>query len=505
MLSKYRLMALHSIQVEKHVLGGVFHHPEAFPDIESFVTEKAFAVRPHDVIWGVIKSTLSSNEKLDKVLVAQKIKNLGITFKEDINIFDYIDAITFAPITREATIDAARELVKLRALRDLDEACEEVQKHIKKSVNEPLDKIVTECDAIYGSKITDFEYVKEPEELFFDIYDLVEERGKKPIEDSGLIWPYPEFNRCYGGARGGNIYAIASRPGQGKTTWLSYTAIEMGRLNSCPVLILDTEMSTEETKFRTAAGFSGIPLWHLETGNWAKNPAYVEKVRDTVRGLKMRKDVYHYHVGNKTVDEVCAIIRRWYLTKVGRGNKCVVVYDYLKLTGEKLSGHWAEHQALGEKVDKFKRISEEFNFPFLTAIQLNRSGENTGRQSTDVTDDGSAVSQTDRLQWFCTYLGIFRRRTEDEMVLDTPQSGTHKLIEVKARYQGRDAAGHQDFIRRYFPQDNKWKYIRNFLSFDIQNFSVHDRGSARDAIARQNATFQAGSPPAPTQIAQDTL
>jgi hypothetical protein len=124
----------------------------------------------------------------------------------------------------------------------------------------------------------------------------------------------------------------------------------------------------------------------------------------------------------------------------------------------------------------------------MTAIQLNRTGENTGRQSNNVVDDGSAVSLSDRLQWFATYLGIFRRKTEDEITLDTPDSGTHKLIEVKARYQGREAAGHQDFILRDFP-DGSRKWVRNYLNFDIENFSVVEQGTLRDSIMRQNAQF----------------
>jgi replicative DNA helicase len=495
-------MALHSVQVERHVLGGLIQNPEVITDLE-FVSERDFCAKPHDVIYSCIRSSFLNNEKIDTVLLAQKIKNLGISFKEDINIFDYIESIAFAPITPKVTIEAAKELVKLRALRDIEETCESIRKHVNKSAHQDLEKTIVEVDAMYGEKIDSFDFVQEPEDLFSDIYETIEETGNNPNEDVGLIMPYPEFNRFYGGLRGGNVYAIASRPGQGKTTWLNYTAAEVSRLNSCPVLLLDTEMSTKEIKFRSAAAFSGVPLWYLETGNWRKNTDYEEKVRSKIKELKKTYRVYHYHVGNKNVDQVCSIIRRWYLSVVGRGKKALVCYDYLKLTGEKLSNNWAEHQALGEKVDKFKRIHEELNIPFLTAIQLNRSGENTGRQSNNVIDDGSAVSQSDRLQWFATYLAIFRRKTEDELVLDTPDSGTHKLIEIKARYQGREAAGHQDFILRDFP-DGSRKYIRNYINFDIQNFGVEERGSLRDSIQRQNAQFLVQDPPS-RAATEDTL
>lgn len=481
-------MALYSFQIEKHFLGGLIQNPEVFTEVEGFIEEKTFYSELHGTIYSCFRSAFLAQEKIDKVLLAQKIKNIGISVKGDIDIFSYIEAISFTQITAKATLDAAKELSKLMVLRKVELTCDKIKESIHKNVNEPLQSIITSADSLYSGTVSNFDFVKEPEELFFDIYEEIEKTGNNQIEETGLVWPYPEFNRLYGGARGGNVYAIAARPAQGKSTFLSYTAIEMGKLNGVPVLYLDTEMSTKEVKFRTAAAFSGVPLWYLETGKWRNSPEYVDKVRNQLKNLKNHGKFYHYHVGNRNVDEVCSIIRRWYLSVVGRGNKCIVVYDYLKLTGEKMSQNWAEHQVLGEKVDKFKRISEELDFPLITAIQLNRSGENTGRQSSDFSDDGSAIAQTDRLQWFATYLAIFRRRTEDEMILDTLESGTHKLIEIKGRFQGRDAAGHQNFIRRTMP-DGKVKYVRNFLNFDVNNFAIIPRGSLIDSIARQNASF----------------
>jgi len=494
-------MPLHSLQIEKHVLAGLIQNQDAISEIESFVSEKDFVAQPHSTIYSCIRSSFLQNEKIDKVILAQKIKNLGISFKDNIDIFSYVESISFASITKDATLKACRELVKLRALRDIEESCNRIKDHVNKSANQELNTTISEVDAIYGEKIISFDNDGKPADLFQDILEMVEERGNNPQEENGLTTPYPEFNRCYGGLRGGNIYAIASRAGQGKTTILNDWANESGRINKVPVLILDTEMTTEEIKFRTAAANSGVPLWYLESGNWRKNPDYVEKVRKHLKNLKKDYRTYHYYVGNKNVDEVCSIIRRWYLNVVGRGNKAIVVYDYLKLTGEKLAQNWAEHQALGEKVDKLKRISVEFDFPLLTAIQLNRSGENTNKKAQDVTDDGSAIALSDRLMWFTTYLGIFRRRTEDEMVMDTPESGTHKLIEIKARYQGRNAAGHNNLIRRTFP-DGTQKYVPNFINFNINNFKIEERGSLLDTINRQNSQFLVADQPT---IREETL
>ena len=96
----------------------------------------------------------------------------------------------------------------------------------------------------------------------------------------------------------------------------------------------------------------------------------------------------------------------------------MIIYDYVKMTGERVGQNWAEHQAIGDKIDKLKKISEEINAPLFTAIQLNRSGENQNRRGSDIVDDSSAISLSDRLQWFASFVAIFRRKTLDEIASD---------------------------------------------------------------------------------------
>ena len=75
----------------------------------------------------------------------------------------------------------------------------------------------------------------------------------------------------------------------------------------------------------------------------------------------------------------------------------MIIYDYVKMTGEKVGQNWAEHQVMVKKLTNSK-ISEEIEAPLFTAIQLNRTGENQNRRGTDIVDDSSAISLSDRLQ-----------------------------------------------------------------------------------------------------------
>ena len=230
------------------------------------------------------------------------------------------------------------------------------------------------------------------------------------------------------------------------------------------------------------------------------NKEMLNKVRNYFNNLKTH-NYFHYHVKNKNVDEICALIRRWHMKHVGRGNKCIIAYDYVKLTGEKVSQNWAEHQAIGEKIDKLKRIAEEIKAPLITAMQMNRSGESHNRNSNTLVDDSSVISLSDRLQWFATFVAIFRRKTVDEIALDGERFGTHKLVPLKTRFQGKDAAGHQDLIRRQTVETingrevESERLMNNFLNFTVENFKVSEQGSLQDIIRfeSQNFDIQSGN------------
>jgi replicative DNA helicase len=242
-------------------------------------------------------------------------------------------------------------------------------------------------------------------------------------------------------------------------------------------LILDTEMQTNVIRFRIASSITGIPMWWLETGNFKNNKELLAKWNSKKSELsKAQGKVKHLQVAGKPIAEIESIIQRWYLGQVGRGNPAIVVYDYIKLTGEMEKGK-QEYQLIGDKVDRLKELSVRMNIPILTACQLNRSAENGA-------DDSSAIAQSDRLQWFAAYVGIFRRKTLEEQAEDGAHFGTHKMIELASRYQGQHAHGHNDLVRVI--ENNRPVYRKNFISFSVDNFNVEEKGTLQDIVNHQN-------------------
>ena len=341
-------MPIYSNQVESHVLSGLLKHPEVLPEVDSFVNAADFYNDIHQTIYCILREAILNGEKTDKVLVATKIANLGISSKDDIDIYDYINTLSYTPIAYDAVIDSCKELVKFRIRREISETADRIKEHVTNCPNEDLGSIIASTDSIYSDKISSYSFEDDPQNVFDDLEFKIEERGNDPTDDTGLATTYDEFNRLFGGLRDGNIYAIVSRPAQGKTTFINELCLGAAIKNDVPVLVLDTEMTTDEIQFRMAAAKTGVPLWFLETGKWRSKPEMVEKVRGYFNELKKHK-YYHYHVRNKTTDEICAIIRRWHMKYVGRGNKCVIAYDYVKMTGTRWGKTGQSTKLLGKR------------------------------------------------------------------------------------------------------------------------------------------------------------
>ena len=480
---------IYSPDIERKVLAGLIVHPEIYPEVDRFLTEKDFHNQVHHTIFGVLRTMLTEKLEVDKTLLIDKIESMQIRFKDECRIPRYISDMAFTQVKPEGVIEHAKLLLKYRIRRDLRNTGLELINHAHKCGNEGVDEIVSTSDRIYNTKIQSYTSDDDPEDLLENLGDIIEERGNNPMEDIGLPTPWTEFNRMYGGLRPGNIYAVCSRPGHGKTTWINEICLRTAYNSKIPCLMLDTEVETSDIQFRTAAAILGVPFHYLETGKWRKNEEMVAKVRKLLPELKKYKGVKHIYVASKNVDQICTLVRRWHMSEVGRGNPCIVSYDYIKLTGEKLASNENSWEKIGQKITALNELSKEINAPMIVANQLNKAGESgaTGRPQ----DDSAAFAASDFLQQLCSYTGIFRRKTNEELALDGAESGTHKLITTKSRFQGEEAPGHLDQVRRRLPNNGGVRYESVYLNYQVENFRVEERGSLRHIIARENERFLA--------------
>lgn len=502
-------MNLKSLEVEKHLLAGLLKFKgELLFEIEPFIKSEDFSSSVHRAIYLKIKEGIEKKEEIAPVFISKKIEELGVSFHGELSVFEYLDSLLhLTSINLQGAKQAAQILVKYKVCKFYKNLGEEISEYAENNASKEITEIIGSIDTIYSKKypIDDLQD-KKPQKIFENIASIVEERGNNPEESSGFLTPYKEFNRLYGGLRPGNVYCITARGGIGKTTFINDLCLKTARKHGLKVLVLDTEMSSVDIMYRSLSAMTGINVNFLETGKWRKNEKMISLVRPALEELKKNQFYYHKDVGNSSVEEVCAIMRNWYYSEVGRGGKCLIAYDYLKRTQEKVGANNPEYQIMGEKIDILHKAVKDLNAPLITAVQSNREGETMNRKSSAFVDNSSTVGMSDRIQWISSYLGGWRRKTIDEIALDEGLNveeadsivttnrggvlrfGTHKLICYKSRFQGDEAPGHHDLVRRQMP-DGSFVFENNYLNFNVSNFNVEERGSLHDVVKWNNEKF----------------
>lgn len=481
---------IYNLELEKQLLAALIKEPESYSEISNFISSRDFYSEDsnlHSTIFTIIKQSIDAGEQLDEVIIAQRVGSLGLSFEDRVNPSDYIRSLALRKVPKGNLIKTAKELKKFTIRREIFESAQDVAKKMKSvSPETPYSQIIEQADNIYNSRINLYEIGNDvPENIYDEMEALIEERGNNPISEFGMMGPHPKINEIYGSLlRPGNITVIVARSGVGKTQWCMDYSTKVAIKYGVPVLHFDNgEMSKEELIMRQCAAITGVPMHLLETGDWRRaGQDVVNKVRSAWPKVKAMK-FFYYNVGGMDVDSMLKVLKRFYYGKVGRGNKMIFSFDYIKTTSE-ASGGKNEWQVVGEMVDKFKKciqkeILHDGNpiIPMITSVQSNRSGITNNRQSQNIIDDESIVSLSDRITQFCSHMFILRNKTVDEIESEGRSFGTHKFINVKARHLGKDIAGAVEPVRI---GDTLRK---NFINLEFKNFCITERGDLRD-IAR---------------------
>lgn len=475
---------LSSKQLEKHVLAGTIRNPQIFADIDIRTTENDFVESVHRTLWSVLRTSLLANEKVDAVILAQKLQNLGIKFRHEINIFDYLDTFTTTQITAAATIEAAKELCKMRVRRELIENAQKEIKYVTENGAESLDKIMAETDKIHNDKIQSYVSVIEPVNIFETLEAKIEGiANNPPNENKSMMGPLMTVNRIYGSlVKPGNINLVVARSGVGKTAWGMFNLIHTAEKYDVPILNCDfSEMSEEELQFRAVCLFTEgkVSMHSLETGEWRKNGEMTKLVRHV--WSRVKKIRFHYYdIGSLNPDEIVNLIRRFYYKKVGRDNHLLIHYDYFKAFD--FEPHKKEYQIMGTFVQKMKNlIKNDITASLWASLQSNRVGITTNRKIEQLDDSENQNSLSDRIMQQCTHNWILRFKVMEEIQEEAERFGNMKLIDVKKRHLGKD---YMDALTPVKMADGS--YRNNYVNIKGHSFHFEDRGDLKTMVRTMN-------------------
>lgn len=426
-----------NVASERAVLAGIIQHGrECFLEVELFVNEDSFTLEPNKVLFRCIKRAMSTADSIGYTEILSAAKTLGVSeYIERPDVLKHIRGVSDTPVKIDNVSEHAKILKRLEFTRKLQSSLRDIYRGLDTVAgDEPIANILS----IVEKPVQDIclSFMREddlsPQGIGNGLDAYIEHLRENSGKSIGIPTGMPSFDKAIGGGlRRKCVDLIAARPKVGKSVLADNVAMHIAGTYKIPVLMLDTEMSTQDHWNRIIANISGVEINTIADGSFYSDPKKEQSVRDAVDTIQSLP-YYYISIAGRPFDETLSIIKRWLLKQVGYDENgklkdCVVIYDYLKLmTSTSISNNLAEFQVLGFQITSLHNFVVENDCACLSFVQLNRDG--ITKESTDV------VSGSDRLVWLCTSFTIFKDKTPEERQADGVNNGNKKLIPIVSRH-----------------------------------------------------------------------
>lgn len=428
---------LKNVASERAVLAGLLQHgKECFLEIEFLVNENSFTVDNNKVLYKCIQNCFKNSDIVGYTEILSSAKSLNLDeYVEKNDVLKHINGVMNTPVDINNVSEHAKKLKRLEFARTIQGELRNIYLNLNKvSGDEDIASILS----IAENPIQDacLSFIKEddlsPRSIGEGIHEYLEHIKSNEGKSIGIPTGMPAFDKSIGGGlRRKCVDLIAARPKVGKSVMADNVALHIAGEYGIPVLMLDTEMSTEDHWNRIIAHRSEVEINDVASGKFANDSEKMDSITNAVEFIDSIP--YDYiSIAGRQFEETLSIIKRWLLKRVGyddngRLNDCVIIYDYLKLMSSvNINNNLAEFQVLGFQITSLHNFCVENDCPCLSFVQLNRDG--ITKETTDV------VSGSDRLIWLCTSFSIFKNKTDEEQAADGISNGNKKLVPIVCRH-----------------------------------------------------------------------
>jgi len=427
---------MNNVASERAVLAGICSHGlDCYLDVSPFLEEKTFTVDENKILYQCLTSIIAKGHTPSFVGIISAATDLGLSeYINQQSVIKHIHGVLSTPIGLESVLPHAKKIRRLQFGRSLQEVIQTSHANLDgitgdESLVEIVSIVESPLQAVSSSYSKQDDH--KPKDVGEGLRDHIQDLLDNEVRSIGIPSGMPSFDRAIGGGlRRKCIDLIGARPKVGKSTYSQAVALHVGGVLEIPVLILDTEMSSEELQDRMTASVSNVGVNEIASGSFRLNSAKVANVIASIDKIESVK-CKHINVTGKPFDEVMSIARRWVLKDVGMvdgvTNDCLIIYDYFKITDSRdISSSMAEHQALGFQMIRLHNFVVEHDCSCLAFVQLNREGI--------IKETLDAIGGSDRLAQTATSVSIFKEKSAEEIAQDGAANGNRKLVPVVARH-----------------------------------------------------------------------
>jgi len=378
----------HSREAEEGALGSVLINPDVYVDLAAFLKADDFYIHRHSWIWQAMVRLVERHIPVDLLTLAEELERFGQLVEiggpayltglinqvpSSLNAEAYAQIVA-AHATRRRMIQAANQIAALayNEKQDIGESTEQAVKALEQIAMRTSGEALVPLSHSLSAT-----------------YDRVD-RSSRTVELPGVCSGLQELDLLLGNFQPGDVYVVAARPGQGKTSFESSVMLHAAQQRK-RVAFFSLEMSTEKITNRLIAQETGINVQLLNTGklNDAQWPLFTSAVE--------RMESLPIYLDDTPAITPLHILAKCRRLSMSSGPLDLVAVDYLQLMKP---GTHAENrtQEIGLITRALKTLAKELHVPLLVAAQLNREVEKRSDkrpQLSDLRESGDIEADAD--------------------------------------------------------------------------------------------------------------
>lgn len=305
---------------------------------------------------------------------------------------------------------------------DLGPGCSCDKKYSKHGVYHPYDLHKVPLSVLIESVEDDIR-VREAKEGITEALFRAHEYQNNPTSGKGFAYDIATLDDVTG-IRNGEVIAVCSRPGAGKTTFgpidLGYKLADKG----IPAYVFSIEMSFAQLTDKLLSRIAEVDSRRILTGTMTKKDW--EAIKEAEKDIRER-DYFPFFIDDVTnrSDEILNIAGEL----IGQHGKGVVFVDYLQLaTAEKGED---DRQRTSRVMRQCRLLAKTLEIPVIILVQLSRLADEITKESRV---SYSMIAESSQIERDCSVIMFLLATGENESTIDT-----RLLAVVKERRMGAGA------------------------------------------------------------------
>jgi len=357
-----------NLEAEMALLGSVLVDKEMMATVSEIVQPSDFYASLHESIYLALYALYERGEPLDKVALAEELRNRGMLDK--IGGMAYLNSLMDTVPTAASAEYYARIVREKSSLRQLIHAGTQITQLGYESEDDVPAAIDRAEQVVYevGNRSEHNAFATVPS-MLLPVFQALERRHEQKGDRTGVTSGFRDIDDYTAGWQPGNLVILAARPAMGKTSLALNMAVAAAKDEKRPIAVFSLEMTKQELVERLLSSEAKLDASKLRRGAIADRDW--EKIGHAM-GVLHELPIYLDDSGAVTVTEIRSRLRR---LKSAFGLSLVII-DYLQLVRPATLGRQVNrNEELSDICRILKATAKDLECPIIALAQLNRAVE----------------------------------------------------------------------------------------------------------------------------------